>query len=853
MRPRVLLLLLAGIVLVPDLDGQAPKPSPREPLPPGASARLGGRRFRHEDAVHALLFAPYGKALMAYTDSGVFIWDAATRLLRHRLPALMPYSAAGMDISPDGSILALAEYSREQDEAYVGLWDARAGKRLRALRFPRGEGTLAPVRQVRFSADGKTLAVGRGNKGNALVFDVATGKLRASLAGLSSIVYQIALTPDGKNLALAVARAARAINAVQVWDIAGGKMVRTIRTLRANGREGEIGALAFSPDGGTLAIGINDQIYLHDTATGEFLRQLARSRLRSVTSLAFTAGGKQLIAASASNAAVATFDIATGQIVHAFEGGTFEGRALAVTPDARTVVLATAYGFIRLWDLATGKELLADDESHNAPVHSLAFAPDGKTLASAAESGQVFLWDVPGKRRGAILPGEARSLMFSPDGKRLALFGGASTEAGGQIRQWDVRAAKPAGSMSAPKGWKIQAAAYALDGRKLFTEAGRVIREWEIAAGRVDALWTLPVLEYAQLFARRPNRGRIGQSRFAALAADGNTFVDVWDSGDILVYVALGRRVRLLPGAPEDTVLAFAPSPDGRLLATGMWEQGQTSAVRMIEVVTGKQIQRMPCHGGVTALAWSSDGRFLASGELSPYPVISAPDAIRIWDAATGSEVARFGNFNSRLTAVAFSRDGRYLAAALRDSSILILDVANALAKAKRTAKLTPTNLEALWLDLAQADAARAHAAIGRIVAGADDSVAFLKPRLKPVDGGKINRWIKDLNSAKYSVRQAAAKELTKIGEEAKGIMHAALKKDLPLETYRRITQMLAALPEVPPLPDTVRAVRAITALERIGSPSAQAVLRNLASGAPGARTTEEAEASLKRLANAGI
>ncbi len=149
-----------------------------------------------------------------------------------------------------------------------------------------------------------------------------------------------------------------------------------------------------------------------------------------------------------------------------------------------------------------------------------------------------------------------------------------------------------------------------------------------------------------------------------------------------------------------------------------------------------------------------------------------------------------------------------------------------------------------------QDDAGIAHAAIGTLVVGAQDSVAFLGSHLKSADGAKIQQWITDLSSAKYNARQAAGKELARVGEEAKGPMQMALTGDLPLETHRRLVLLLASLPEVPLKGPTVRNIRAITVLERIGSPSAQAVLRHLATGAPGARATEEAKASLQRLAN---
>ncbi len=128
-----------------------------ERLPPGAVAHLGARRFRLEDQAEALNFTPDGKILVGYTKSGVFVWDAATGHERHRLPVITPYGASAMDISPDGAILAAADYRAESDDADVTLWDLRSGRKTATLSLPKGEGPLTRIKQLRFSADGKSL------------------------------------------------------------------------------------------------------------------------------------------------------------------------------------------------------------------------------------------------------------------------------------------------------------------------------------------------------------------------------------------------------------------------------------------------------------------------------------------------------------------------------------------------------------------------------------------------------------------------------------------------------------------------------------------------------------------------
>jgi hypothetical protein len=115
-------------------------------------------------------------------------------------------------------------------------------------------------------------------------------------------------------------------------------------------------------------------------------------------------------------------------------------------------------------------------------------------------------------------------------------------------------------------------------------------------------------------------------------------------------------------------------------------------------------------------------------------------------------------------------------------------------------------------------------------------------------DAAKIARWIADLDSDQFAVRQAAAKELENVGPRVEPPIQKALQGKIALETRRRLEQVVKNLPDIPD-PDTARAIRAIMVLERIGSTEARRVLESLARGAPGARETEEAKASLIRLA----
>jgi hypothetical protein len=254
--------------------------------------------------------------------------------------------------------------------------------------------------------------------------------------------------------------------------------------------------------------------------------------------------------------------------------------------------------------------------------------------------------------------------------------------------------------------------------------------------------------------------------------------------------------------------------------------------------------------GWVVVTAWSPDNRLLASGESRADPdEIGESQTVRLWDTATGKELASFGGFKVDVTALAFAPDGKSLGAGLRDGSILIWDVNKAVHKPAPTPKLGKQELESYWVDISGNDAAKAHLAIVLLTSSPNEAVPLLRSRLRPApaaDPAKIRQWIIDQDSTTLAVRQTGAKELEKAGGQAVTPIHNAIKANASLEARLRLEHILNEMDI--PAPTTLSAVRGITVLERIGSLEAQTVLESLAKGGPGARETEEAKASLQRL-----
>jgi RNA polymerase sigma factor (sigma-70 family) len=251
----------------------------------------------------------------------------------------------------------------------------------------------------------------------------------------------VALAPDGK-LAATGARP-------RLWDTATGKELAVLIPLKRPApppgfppEHIPVRAVAFRPDGTLLATGGQDgTVKLWEVAKRAeraTLKPAAAPAAGPVLALAFRPDGQVL--AAAAGPAVRLWDVATGKELAACSGHTGPVGGAAFSPDGKTLATASADRSVRLWDAATGKELHRF-EKHGDWVYAVAFAPDGKRLASAGNDRTVLLWDVERRALVGTLRGHAgsvRAAVFTPDGKSLLTGGDDRT-----VRVWDVARAEP--------------------------------------------------------------------------------------------------------------------------------------------------------------------------------------------------------------------------------------------------------------------------------------------------------------------------------------------------------------------------------------------------------------------------
>jgi hypothetical protein len=288
----------------------------------------------------------------------------------------------------------------------------------------------------------------------------------------------------------------------------------------------------------------------------------------------------------------------------------------------------------------------------------------------------------------------------------------------------------------------------------------------------------------------------------------------------------------------------IALSADGRRLAatTG----GREPALWLWDVDTGRPLWHVPYPDvgprGVSGLAFAPDGRTLAVSQAGP---------IRLWEVATGRERYRLEGHHGAVNGVAFSPDGRTLASAGEDTTVLIWDMTGP--RPAAPGRLTAEEGEALWQDLGAADAARAYRAVVTLSAAPREAVALVGRRVRslPSSAARLAGLLADLGADDFATRERATAELARLGEEAEPALRGVLRGRPAPEVRRRAEQLLEVLGrrDLPsPSAEALRGLRAVEVLERIGTPGAAAVLKEIAAVPAETRLSDEAKRALRRV-----
>jgi WD40 repeat protein/DNA-binding SARP family transcriptional activator len=610
--------------------------------------------LRGDDRLLHLAVSPDGRTLAAGDEAGrILLWDTSTRKPLPAPPPLPkldgePDSLHALLFSPDGRLLLTA------GSFTIHRWDLASHQAAGSFDILSISGDSG-LSSMAVSRDGRRLAVGAGGK--VLWLDPKTWTQVAPplVAYANGWVNRVALSPDGTTLAT-MGNLDAGGSSLVLWDLASRRRIRSF-----DADADADGALAFSPDGRTLAISGRGrgEILLLDSATGKHGRTLS-GHTPGVGALRFSHDGT-ILASTSQDGTATTWDLATGRDRETLRGHTAAAIGVAFSPDDRTLYTASQDNSVIFWDLAgdrrLGRSFTAGRRvsSQSWSTSPQSFSNGGALLARGHDDGTVTLIDLARRapvgaplraHRGAI-----HALALRPDGKRLA-----TADAHTAI-VWDLDARSPVGRpvpvteigglTSLPD---ITHLALSPDNRTL-----AIGDNW----GRVT-LWDL---------ASAPPKRWILQAAGAnsfQFSPDGTILAVASHGGEVLLWDVAARS--LVPGrrlpADRTRALVVAFTPDGRTLATG----GHEGKVMLWDARTGKR-RGPPLTGhtrGIGSAAFSPDGRLLATMD---------GEAI-LWDVASHKQIGTaLPTRSAGSHALGFLPGGRQLAMASPSGSVLVWDV----------------------------------------------------------------------------------------------------------------------------------------------------------------------------------
>lgn len=450
----------------------------------------------------------------------------------------------------------------------------------------------------------------------------------------------------------------------------------------------------------------------------------------NVLSVAFSPDGQRLVSGSIAETAVKVWDITSGREILSLKGhhGVLSQRlttndqlqatldayrettnstlvnCVTYSPDGQRIGSASGDGTAKLWDAATGAELLTF-KGHSYQVSSVAFSPDGQKLVTTAFDTisanlpwEIKVWDANTGRELRSLQGTqevVKRAVFSPDGKRLASSSGEKT--GNEMTKakvWDSETGELLLSIRGTGSGAMEVA-FNPDGKRLATaDADGTIKIWHIDSGQ-ELIVLKGHLSHVTSVAFNATGDRL-------VSASADQTIKVWraDTGqELLTHKGHWERINSVTFSPNGTLLASA-STDGtiklwdakinqewRTLQGTHWFQAESGDGKFM--ATRDHTRIVNIRDSSTGVVKHSlnvltrDGRGDISGLIADVALnhnaqqlaVGCVDAtVRLFDVASGQETHALVGHTSTVSVVVFRSDGKQLVSGSNDRTVRVWD-----------------------------------------------------------------------------------------------------------------------------------------------------------------------------------
>ncbi|MDI6101353.1 AAA family ATPase [Actinoplanes sp. NEAU-A12] len=628
-----------AVRLALDAWAEAPTVEARGALLSAQMGNVVGRLGTEPGGFSAAVSPDGSRIAIGHDDGTVRLWNAATlQPAGEPLRLAEPSLVKSVEFSPDGRFLASGALA----ENGVTIWEAATGRALHtldgfgAVAWLPGASTLVASRDM--TVDG-TFQLG--------FWDAPTGRLTRSMPTGDYLGFDLAVSPDGRHVAIAKDNKD---TPAKVWQLGDGREVTTIPAALG---------VDFAPDGTLIAVDRRGLLTRWEVPSGRRLRELnSLGDIGGAGGLAVTADGFVAAKGGASTLGLWALDSDTTTMIN-----NGNGTILGVAASASGQMLVVTGANQPTTVFRRGTEWLPN----GGEVFDLAYSPDGSRLAAGGEDGRVRVWDAVTRRLITSFPanGVPRALLYAPDGTLVVATDRSAPDKGARA----VELHGPDGRLESaiPLDGDPKDVAISPDGALLAVPTGGGVAD---IFDRIEPPGRLLVYDLRQRRALQTiELGKDRTSYAVAFSPDGTTLLATVTPGtrprsELLLW----RLPDLAPAGSHDLgdyqAFDLTPAPDGRSLAiTGT---NQTVDVRTAD--GSRSLWSIPLQtGSIQRVVISPDGRTMA--------VTHVDGDVQLWDTGTRAATAVLTGHTQGGISLAFSPDGRLLASSGTDEQTAVWQI----------------------------------------------------------------------------------------------------------------------------------------------------------------------------------
>ena len=628
-------------------------------LPEGAIARLG------RGSVRDMAFSPDGQYFAVGTSIGLWLYE---------LPTLSPIALwdteRGMTddvtFSPDSRWIAVHTYHEA-----IRVWDIENEVCIAEMELTKTLDRWGLSKPV-FSQNGERLVVFNGHQRKMKKIQVwcpHTGtQLSETEVPSTYDVYPTCFSPDLRMLAgTSYDRNNRTAEFIAVWDAGTGEQIARLDWSERWGR------LCFSPRGQFLAAGGSEgRIHVWDVESGNL--EVTYTEHEDAQMFPHYTPKDGLIAAAVSESKVEVWNIGQNEKLDEFQ---HRGNSrIARFSDSGTQLAVATPSEIKVWVQGDAtSHTLSTLHGHIATVDTLAFSEDEKTLAAGFWRDNVLFWDIKSKNsyhpQGEKLPASSHNVYRSPSGKIISI-----NVYGDNLNVLEAGKREPLAELTGLEGGLGRAKAFAPTGHRIASvDRNDNIHIWECSGGESWKKHTTIINDEEFTYGLRFSPSGLAFSpdgkQLASISRSRDWKACLWDvdSGRQIVELPLKPPPRRRAYRESDTGIAF--SPQGDIIAGGI-----SGEIVLWDAIDGKVLMTLPqpeeSQRAIT-LCFSPCGQYLASGAWWQGGLQKVP--IRLWEVASGENIATFWGHTTDVQCFAFSADNTVLVSGGHDGAIYLWDL----------------------------------------------------------------------------------------------------------------------------------------------------------------------------------